>query len=64
MPIDDRTDKAQLELLRKVLSENGIDYMVTRVEGTIAHVNIWVGKPGLQCDIYITYYNYLHNLTK
>ena len=47
MPIDDRTDKAQLELLRKVLSENGMDYMVTRVEGTIAHVNIWVGKPGL-----------------
>ena len=54
MPIDDRTDKSQLELLRKVLSENGIDFMVTRVDGTIAHVNIWVGKPKTQCDINVT----------
>ena len=42
--MNDRTDKEQVALLRKVLAEAGLDYMITRIEGTIAHVNVLVGN--------------------
>lgn len=42
--MSDSTDKDQVALLRKALSEAGLSFMITRIEGTIAHVNVWVGN--------------------
>ena len=31
-----------LEKLRNALKEAGLDYVVTRSDGSVAHVNVWV----------------------
>ena len=31
-----------LEKLRNALKEAGLDYVITRSDGSVAHVNVWV----------------------
>jgi hypothetical protein len=44
-PSKPETDQNQLMKLRKALVAAGLDYVITRTEGTICHVNVWVGPP-------------------
>lgn len=36
--------KAKMAILQNALSKMGLEFTVTRVEGDVAHVNIWVGE--------------------
>jgi len=35
-------DCKNLEKLRAALRQAGLDYVVTRTDGAVAHVNIWI----------------------
>jgi hypothetical protein len=35
-------DYKNLEKLRAALKQAGLDYVVTRTDGAVAHVNIWI----------------------
>lgn len=36
--------KVKMAILQKALRKMGLEFTVTRVEGDVAHVNIWVGE--------------------
>ena len=38
------TKDQKLEKLKEALSKAGLDYVVTRKDDSIAHLNIWIGK--------------------
>tara|TARA_B100000768_G_C11078848_1_gene289893 strand:- start:95 stop:244 length:150 start_codon:yes stop_codon:yes gene_type:complete len=41
----DPVNKEQLNKLRKALIDANIEYMLTKVEGDLAHVTVWIGDP-------------------
>lgn len=38
------TNNEKLEKLKVALKKAGLDYVVTRKDETIAHINVWIGK--------------------
>jgi hypothetical protein len=38
------SDNEKLEKLKAALRKAGLDYVVTRKDETIAHLNIWIGE--------------------
>ncbi len=44
------TNEAIIKKIHKALQSEGLEYMITRVEGTIAHINVYVGNDGLGDD--------------
>ena len=40
MPIQ----KEKLEVLKELLTKSGMEYIITRTDGDIAHINIWIGE--------------------
>lgn len=38
------TPNEKLEKLKAALKKAGLDYVITRKDQTIAHVNIWIGE--------------------
>lgn len=38
------TTNEKFEKLKKALKKAGLDYVVTRKDETIAHLNIWIGE--------------------
>ena len=40
-------NEAIIKKIHKALQSEGLEYMITRVEGTIAHINVYVGNDGL-----------------
>gem|GEM_PF-1743304 len=43
-PMPQVADPEKMDKLRRALADAGLQYMVIKVEGTIAHVNVWVGE--------------------
>jgi hypothetical protein len=41
------TNEVIIKKIHKALQSEGLEYMITRVEGTIAHINVYVGNDGL-----------------
>lgn len=41
------TNEAIIKKIHKALQSEGLEYMITRIEGTIAHINVYVGNDGL-----------------
>jgi hypothetical protein len=37
-------DVEKIESLKKALREAGLEFVVTRTDGRVAHVNVWVGE--------------------
>lgn len=35
---------AKIAKLRNALREAGLDYVLTRTEGGVVHVNVWIGE--------------------
>jgi outer membrane protein W len=42
--IDYKVDNTKLQDLRNALTNAGIEYMITRRDGVVVHINAWVGK--------------------
>ena len=43
----DPVNKEQLNKLRKALMDANTEYMITKVEGDLAFVTVWIGEPTL-----------------
>tara|TARA_B110000259_G_scaffold131691_1_gene148541 strand:- start:2653 stop:2787 length:135 start_codon:yes stop_codon:yes gene_type:complete len=37
-------NKEKLERLKLALKNCGLEYVITRTEGNVAHINIWIGE--------------------
>lgn len=37
-------ENEKLDLLREKLKEAGLDYVITRSDDAVAHINVWIGK--------------------
>ena len=36
--------KEKLAILKELLTKSGIEYVITRTDRDIAHINIWIGE--------------------
>ncbi len=41
------TNEAIIKKIHKALQSEGLEHMITRIEGTIAHINVYVGNDEL-----------------
>lgn len=41
----DSINKQQLDKLRAALIAANLEYMITKAEGDLAHLTIWIGEP-------------------
>tara|TARA_B110000503_G_scaffold111608_1_gene167131 strand:+ start:583 stop:711 length:129 start_codon:yes stop_codon:yes gene_type:complete len=37
-------NKKQLAALKAALEKSGLEYVITRTEGDLCHINVWIGE--------------------
>lgn len=41
---DKNVDLKKLEQLKQILKKSDLDFVITRTEGRVCHVNVWIGE--------------------